>query len=468
MDKPTKPTNLIPRSFGGVKNNFSSSLQSSGYEDGVPAIYGGDNLNYQLDATGKELDYCEKICDYINAIPINKTPIVDANNKLVYTQYDIRVYSANETYYIGDYVTGVVDSVKHIYQSLKDNNIGQSLSNNTYWKKVDIISDVQTIGRNIGEIVTSTIPLEDAGLHLLDGALIDGNGSYSEFVTYLASLRTDYSNLFATESAWQTAVNTYGVCGKFVYDSVNNTVRLPKVTGKLDGTTDVSVLGDLAPLGIKLPNITGEFYAGDAGNQGTSGAFYNPRNGWGPRGDYDTRPVIAFNASRSSSVYSGNGTDTTIHEQAINVLYYIVIATTTKTDIQVDIDEIATDLNGKADNDLTNVNDSGTSRGAGWAMPSDTYEDLTLGASGTTYTAPANGWVQFTQRMKNGSIIIANDTTRLCGHCSNNTSTMTTMNCYIPVIKNDEFRVFYTGTTEANNDNRFIFIYAKGSESEAN
>ena len=65
MDKPTKPSNLMPRSFGGIKNNFSSSLQTSGFEDGVPAIYGGDNLNYQLDATGQELDYCEKICDYI-------------------------------------------------------------------------------------------------------------------------------------------------------------------------------------------------------------------------------------------------------------------------------------------------------------------------------------------------------------------------------------------------------------------
>ena len=84
MDKPIKPTNLMPRSFGGVKNNWSASMQSSGYEDGVPAIYGGDNVNYQLDATGKELDYCEKICDFINDIPIGKTITVDSNNKLVY------------------------------------------------------------------------------------------------------------------------------------------------------------------------------------------------------------------------------------------------------------------------------------------------------------------------------------------------------------------------------------------------
>lgn len=87
MDKPTKPTNLMPREFGGIKNNFSASLQASGYEPNVPAIYGGDNLNYQLDATGKELDYCEKICDFINGLPIGKGITVDANNKLVYADY---------------------------------------------------------------------------------------------------------------------------------------------------------------------------------------------------------------------------------------------------------------------------------------------------------------------------------------------------------------------------------------------
>ena len=38
--------------------------------------------------------------------------------------------------------------------------------------------------RNIGEVVQSTLPLVDAGLHLLDGSLIRGNGVYSDFVRY--------------------------------------------------------------------------------------------------------------------------------------------------------------------------------------------------------------------------------------------------------------------------------------------
>ena len=208
--------------------------------------------------------------------------------------------------------------------------------------------------RNIGEIVASTIPLTDAGLHLLDGSLIQGSGIYSAFVTYIAGLVSTYPNLFVTESDWQTVVSTYGVCGKFVYDSTNNTVRLPKTTGKLDGTTDVSVLGDLEPLMVKLPNITGQFVNAYWADTYTTGAFKGTGN-LGSAGGTDNRRITNFDASRSSSVYSGNGTDTTIHEQAINVLLYIVIATSTKTDIEVDIDEVVTDLNGKADVDLSNT-----------------------------------------------------------------------------------------------------------------
>ena len=40
--------------------------------------------------------------------------------------------------------------------------------------------------RNIGEIISSTMPLVDAGLHLLDGSLIRGGGVYDDFVNYIA------------------------------------------------------------------------------------------------------------------------------------------------------------------------------------------------------------------------------------------------------------------------------------------
>lgn len=211
---------------------------------------------------------------------------------------------------------------------------------------------MRIISRNIGEIVQSTIPLTDAGLHLLDGSVINGSGLYSAFVTYIAGLYNsgDYTAIFDTEANWQTAVTTYGVCGKFVYDSVNNTVRLPLITGFTEGTIDPTTLGDLTQAG--LPNITGYWNTKGMTLEGSnvSGAFTSindscRQKGWATA--YNTNGNgFNFDASLSNPIY---GNSDTVQPQSIKVLYYIVVATIQKTDIEVDIDEIATDLNGKVD-----------------------------------------------------------------------------------------------------------------------
>lgn len=217
----------------------------------------------------------------------------------------------------------------------------------------NLISGVATPiqgARNIGQIIQSTIPLTDAGLHLLDGALINGSGSYADFVTYIAGLVSTYPDLFETEVNWQTSVTNYGVCGKFVYDSVNNTVRLPKVTGIIEGTTDVTALGDLVEAG--LPNITGMFEC-EGQTTTANNSFYTSWDKWGVHigneGAYTKN--ITFDASRSNTIY---GNSSTVQPQTIKAFVYIVIANSTKTSIQVDIDQIVTDLNGKADTDLSN------------------------------------------------------------------------------------------------------------------
>ena len=59
--------------------------------------------------------------------------------------------------------------------------------------------------RNIGQIIQSTIPLTDAGLHLLDGSVIQGDGIYSGFVNYIKNLYDggEYTTIFETENNWQ-------------------------------------------------------------------------------------------------------------------------------------------------------------------------------------------------------------------------------------------------------------------------
>ena len=94
-------------------------------------------------------------------------------------------------------------------------------------------------------------------------------------------------------------------------------------------------------------------------------------------------------------------------------------------------------------------------------MPSARYIDLTLGASETDYTAPANGWFIFDK------VAGANDTYAMFWNFTNCMSTgdlcvrnWQTMQIYIPAQKGDVIRLTYnlTGST-----NYFRFIYAQGS-----
>lgn len=230
--------------------------------------------------------------------------------------------------------------------------------------------------RNLGQIIESILPLTDAGLHLLDGALIQGSGIYSAFVTKIGELSSLYPSVFVTEADWQTSVNTYGVCGKFVYNANDNTVRLPKITGIIEGTTDLTALGELVEAGLPMSwfshthtrgsmNITGGVDYHVWGN-GAWGAFYadgKSANKAGAGSDNKcpfTRASFSADRTWSGSTSTPDYTDSshnnsTVQPQTIKVFYYIVLATNTKTDIEVDIDEVTTDLNDKVDLDGTNA-----------------------------------------------------------------------------------------------------------------
>jgi len=254
--------------------------------------------------------------------------------------------------------------------------------------------------REVGEVVESILPLNSATYHLLDGALISGNGIYSDFVDYIAGLYGDGTNIpayFVNESTWQNSVATYGVCGKFVYDSTNNTVRLPKITGILEGTTDANALGDLVEAG--LPNITGNIVLhGIAeaniiggvsgcieGVGGDSNNYRSPLNLISTSGSL-SYGAVGFDASRSSSIY---GNSNTVQPQTIKAYYYIVLASSTKTDIQVDIDNIVTDLNNKVSK-TDNETIGGTKTfSVSPIVPTATAGDSSTKAANTAFVASA-------------------------------------------------------------------------------
>ena len=264
-------------------------------------------------------------------------------------------YDSQTEYDTTSIVKNIEDDKVVLYHSIINNNIGQSLDNIAAWEKIEFGSS-----RNIGEIIPSAIPLTDAGLHLLDGSLISGSGSYSEFVTYIAGLYNsgDYTAIFDTEASWQATVSQYGVCGKFVYDSVNNTVRLPKYSNKIyTGGGTAPVIGNGKGLGLTNGSISGSMVGTQSANCGL--VLSNLVN----LGENINSTTTITSASIQNGV-TGVTTDVNnsgLIAQLSNITtslegyYYIVVATTTKTDIEVDIDEIATDLNGKADVDLANT-----------------------------------------------------------------------------------------------------------------
>ena len=284
----------------------------------------------------------------------------------------------------------------HLAQSLMDDNTYNFVESPEYldgihWQKINMGGS----SRNIGEIVTSTLPLTDAGLHLLDGSLLQGGGIYNSFVSYIANLYETNStaSYFATEEDWQASVSSYGVCAKYVYNSTDNTVRLPKITGLIEGTVDTNALGQLVEAG--LPALTVNT-GGDHTHTGTTATAGNHNHssthqmragngsphtaGWGAdngyagdatlwtnlSGDHTHTFTTALGGGHTHTLSgAGIGNSNTVQPQTVKAFVYVVVATSVKEDIVVDIDNIATDLNAKADkadtanNSLSNLTEAG-------------------------------------------------------------------------------------------------------------
>ena len=308
--------------------------------------------------------------------------------------------------------------------------------------------------RNIGETVFSLLPLSDAGLHLLDGSLLQVGGIYDAFIAHMAGLQTDYPGLFVTESEWQESVESYGVCGKFVYTE-GVSLRIPKITGFVEGTLDAAALGDLVEAG--LPNIKGGVTNQDSGVFGAgTGALYVAATA--PNKQQSTAgtagSTVGFDASRSNPIY---GRSATVQPQSIKGYLYMVVATSAKTDIEVDIDQIATDLNGKAGVDLANVNAAGKAVIANLGMPSSMAVSLTY-TEGGQFTVPADGYLVLRASTSQGGIYIVNISNGII--VSSISEREWALGCVLQVKKGDIVQV---SSWQASSHSLF-FLYAEGSQ----
>ena len=267
-----------------------------------------------------------------------------------------------------------------------------------------------------------------------------------------------------TVSAFDNLVSANGSCGFFGLDTANERFKVPMLK-------DVYLKAGQAPsmFGAEsLPNIkgkwTGTLIEGRNPAPKGSGAFSNmvdTTSGSYFGGNFMNSPnwnitlnggegytQIDFNASRSSSTYQDNAKVNPDH--VVYRAYVVLYSSAAEASV--------VQLANKANVEMDNLSASGKSLVSGWGMPSTRYIDLTLGASGSTYTAPANGWFHINGGSKSGNKWV-NISNGICSMASISISGVYNAKVLYPVKKGDIVTVSYTLDTD---NQMFRFIYAEG------
>lgn len=261
------------------------------------------------------------------------------------------------------------------------------------------------------------------------------------------------------ESNVLSIYNATGVSWYYILDQVNQRFKLPRTKYGFVGLRDS--VEKYVP--ESLPNIKGNTGYGQ-GESLFSGSFYkdtnNPRTWVGGSTTITNNNAISFDASLSSSAYQDNAP---VQQRATQMYLYFYVGNYKQSAIEQTAGLNSELFNGKVDLDAQNLSNAGKSLIAGLGMPSGTYDNLTLGVSGSTYTAPANGWFYINMNGAANQFFNLINTTKDYGVNSLTSASPFGLLIMLPVNKGDIIRTDYNLNSTVN---VFRFIYAKGSESE--
>ena len=141
---------------------------------------------------------------------------------------------------------------------------------------------------------------------------------------------------------YEKALSTYGQCGKFVVDTLNGKVRLPKITRFISSVSDISSIGSVENDAIR--NITGSLEGGNNTTyfSASSGAFYRSSDGYadsaGSSGRSGRPRMAYFDASRVVPTADEN------RPKNVRMGLYIQISNNTADVSQLDTQVIANEL----------------------------------------------------------------------------------------------------------------------------
>ena len=150
-------------------------------------------------------------------------------------------------------------------------------------------------------------------------------------------------------------------------------------------------------------------------------------------------------------------------------LYYYTGESIKNSDL-VNISKIQNNITTKLETDLSNIPTSSKETITHWGFPSNKYINLTLNASGSSYTAPADGYVTVSLVFNNTDL--GTRYCRLRGTKSlldtfsiQNNINNGQVGCYLPVKKGETYLCIYGVGTITQYE--FNFVYAVGSEPTA-
>lgn len=253
-----------------------------------------------------------------------------------------------------------------------------------------------------------------------------------------------------------------GIAWYYVLDTENNRFKLPRTKHAFTGLRDS--VGNYVEAG--LPNITGslgnfaspETSDTSIGADGAFNTFSLGKSGTSYNGTtYPPYKLKAtFDASLSSEVY---GKSDTAQPPATQMYLYFFVGNKILNETSVNVGTLTESVNAKADLDLANLTDTGKAVIPSLAMAGTKSIDLTMAASGSTYTAPADGYINIIgdTTSTNASVIFTQGQKRVMQIIPASNWTNASFWCQ---VRKGDFTILYTNITIASAK----FFYAEGAE----
>lgn len=343
--KPSKPNVVLPNNFGGVKTPYTQAQIDNGYQEAVPQVVDGGNINYEKDAVFQKLKYLESVADAVNNIPPGKFLVVNSNNQFEYADSTVKSSFGN----IGDIE----------YTSRTDVPHGGAWCDGALYTKAQF---------------------PDVYQMLVDGKLQS-----------------------TTVSEFDSSVSANGSCGFFGLDTANERFKVPL----LKDVYLKAGQAPLAFGAETLPNITGTFRGRNAYNGNASINKSVVTGAFGTRDESGTKTgaqesgtnsfTWTFDASRSSSTYQDGAK---VNPDHVTYRAYVVLYASAVEASAAQAQEFMTALSGKASVALDNVSPAQSFKdmSIGWGMP-----DYSAGIDVTSEFSAGQWWTS----TKKGYYIIA-------------------------------------------------------------